>query len=458
MGPKISKDSQVADQESFEIIDPTALKSAKGKLPKFMDVLAINPKNQDRQDLDYLDPSCEDIIKDCEIQFLEEYMNKKKLTLVNGDNTPEIIQAKASLKLFLQALTRIIKEQYGNLELLEYFKSSVKDKPERQKYFEEKGLSSDEAFACALALSFYTGYNGGGNFTSDKVNRGASKCVRTQNEAVDETNIMKYYVIMHYMIKALAYIPYHWGPCIRFVSMGKEEQDRYEVGSIISWLQFSSSTCFEEGAKEFSWQNTVFHIYSLSGRSIEMFSNFPNEKEVLFVPWSTFLVTKKVETGHVTHIYLRQAELGTTMNTILWVDDKILDENWENKRLMEFLTSQGLSKALRIIPKSSTKAALAFMDSDFGKYVKLGGPKRTFQIISDMGRPEEENGSEAGAILLKELRERGFLNKFSIYTMSEEWAQKILDKYVEKSVEKSPEYFVTASYKKLVAYVSPPSS
>ena len=456
MGTQTSKTSQVVDQESLETtIGSTDSSMLKSKLPKFMDILATNPKHSDRTDLDYLDPSCEEIIKDCEVQFLEDYMNKKKMALVNGDNTANIIKAPASLDLFLKALARIIKEQYGDMKLLEYFKSSVKENPARQTYFEEKGLSPDEAFACALALSFYTGYNGGGTFTSDKVNRGASKCVRTQNGAVDENNIMKYYVIMHYMIKALTYIPYHWGPCVRFVQMGKAEQDRYEVGSIISWLQYSSSACLEEGAKEFASKNTVFHIYSLSGRSIEVFSNFPNEKEVLFVPWSTFLVTKKIETEWLTYIYLRQVELGTTKNTILWVDDKILDANWENKRLMEFLTSQGLSKALRIIPKMSTKAALAFMDSDFGKYIKQGGPKRTFQIITDMSRPEEENGKEAGAILVKELRERGFLNKFTVYCMSEELAQKGLDKHAGNLLEKSSDYLITTSYKKFLAYVSP---
>ena len=143
MGTQNSKTSQ-ADQEC----------SAKGKPPRFMDVLAINPKHKDSTTLDYLDPSCEDIIKDCEVQFLEDYMCKKKLTLVNGDNTSDIIQAKASLKLFLKALARIFNEQYGNLELLEYFKSTIKDNPERQKYFEEKGLSRDEAFACAWLCHF----------------------------------------------------------------------------------------------------------------------------------------------------------------------------------------------------------------------------------------------------------------------------------------------------------------
>lgn len=258
------------------------------------------------------------------------------------------------------------------------------------------------------------------------------------------------------MIKSLAYIPYHWGVCLRHVEISKKEQDRYQVGSIISWLQFSSSTSAEEGVSEFSHRNTVFHIFSLSGRLIQQFSNFGHEKEVLFVPWSTFIVTKKEikEDEDEVHIYFRQVELGTTKNTILWVDDMILNPEWENKELMEKLTSQGLSKALRIIPKVSTNSALAFIDSEFGKYIKKIEADRTFQIITDMGRPEEENGSEAGAILIKELREKGFLNKFTIFTMSQEWSQKALAKHVGNSLENSPNYLVTTSTKQFLEFVS----
>ena len=341
--------------------------------------------------------------------------------------------------------------------MLKYFESTIKDHPERQKYFKERGLSSDEAFACALALSFYTGYNGGGNFSSDQVNRGASKCIRTQNVPVEKNAIEKYFVIMHYMIKALAYIPYHWGACLRHVEISKEEQNRYQVGSIISWLQFSSSTSAEEGVSEFSDRNTVFHIYSLSGRLIQKFSNFNHEKEVLFVPWSTFMVTKKETSQGKVHIYFRQVELGTTKNTILWVDDNILDEKWENKIMMEFLTSQGLSKALRIIPKTSTKSALAFLDSEFGKYIKIVEADRTFQIISDMGRPKEKDGSEAGAILVKKLRERGFLHKFTIFTFSEEWSLKALTKHAGILLGNPQNYLVTACPYQFLEFVSPGS-
>ena len=58
---------------------------------------------------------------------------------------------------------------------------------------------------------------------------------------------------------------------------------------------------------------------------------------------------------------MRQIELGLYLNNIIWVDDNILNPNWENKRLMEIAYYN--SKTLKIIPKISTETALAFIKS-----------------------------------------------------------------------------------------------
>jgi hypothetical protein len=313
-------------------------------------------------------------------------------------------------------LEPIVAEKDPSLMLLDYFKNQVEENPKRQEYFKQKGLPDNEAFACALGLSFYTGYAGYGTYTAFRTNRGASLVARTCNMDIKSLHSENYFPIMQYMIKALAYIPYYWGPCIRYIDLTAEEQERYQAGSIVSWVQFTSSTTTAgSGVSYFSNRNTVLHIFSLSGRCIQPFSNFPEEEEVLFAPWCTFLIAKKeLETDGKTHIYVRQVELGITRDTILWVDDKILDKDWETKNCMESLTSQGLERNLRIIPKTSTKLALDFIDSKFGQHILKYGPQ-DFQIITDMGRPDEENGSEAGAILIKELRQRGFNHKFTVY-------------------------------------------
>ncbi|MFM7857256.1 MAG: hypothetical protein ACKO96_36385, partial [Flammeovirgaceae bacterium] len=67
-------------------------------------------------------------------------------------------------------------------------------------------------------------------------------------------------------------------------------------------------------------------------------------KEVLFTPFSRFLVIGKREESTIingknksyTVIYMREIEVGlNNCNPVLWVDDNILNSNWENKSIME---------------------------------------------------------------------------------------------------------------------------
>lgn len=112
MGSYFSKSSSGSQESLAEPLDSTGSDSAKVKLPKYMDILAINPKHQHRKDLNYLEPSCEDIIEDCQVQFLGDYMKKRKKTIVNGDNTNEIFSMNYSRELLTKALDRIIIERY----------------------------------------------------------------------------------------------------------------------------------------------------------------------------------------------------------------------------------------------------------------------------------------------------------------------------------------------------------
>ena len=84
----------------------------------------------------------------------------------------------------------------------------------------------------------------------------------------------------------------------------------------------------------------------MKGRNISQFSTYYGEKEVLFTPFSRFLVIgqrkesfKKSFFGkrfHYTAIYMREIEVGlNNCKPVLWVDDNILNPNWENKLIME---------------------------------------------------------------------------------------------------------------------------
>jgi hypothetical protein len=58
---------------------------------------------------------------------------------------------------------------------------------------------------------------------------------------------------------------------------------------------------------------------------------------------------------------MREIFFGQSSKNILWVDDNIFDQKWENKGLMEMAILK--EPLLNIIPKISTEAALAFIKS-----------------------------------------------------------------------------------------------
>ncbi len=93
---------------------------------------------------------------------------------------------------------------------------------------------------------------------------------------------------------------------------------------------------------------------------------------MLFLPHSTFFVFKHEVQFHGTQhtIYMRQVELGLSKWSVLWVDDRIFDENWENKAHMESAAARALNLNVHFIPKSSTASALTFLRSPFGQRLK----------------------------------------------------------------------------------------
>ena len=69
----------------------------------------------------------------------------------------------------------------------------------------------------------------------------------------------------------------------------------------------------------------------------------------------------------------------------MWVDDKIFDKDYENKKLMELSIIQGRKRKIRFILKDSTELAMSYLRSALGKlYLKIN--RTQFRIISDMNR------------------------------------------------------------------------
>lgn len=275
----------------------------------------------------------------------------------------------------------------------------------------------EDAKAAAFAISFYTGSQSGG------ISRGASIIARQGNGEVlnsaKEEDVDDAAIILYYMVKGLSNIPFYWGVSARAIDLNDDESNSYAVGNVVTWFQFSSSKKGYEPPKFFENRNTHFIIYSLTGRSIQKFSSFQEEDEILFLPHSTFLVIDRKEESVRSKIYLRQIEVGFSEWTILWVDDKIFDPDWENKRHMERVSSHAMNQNVHIIPKSCTESGLSFLRSPFGQRLKNCDK---FRIVSDMKRDNETSGRYAGIHFLKAIRQLGFKNRFLIFTGSQKKA------------------------------------
>ena len=279
-------------------------------------------------------------------------------------------------------------------------------------------LSTEEKKACALALSYYTGKKD----NSDRSSRNTNVLIRGQNffTKVNNWNDGKqYFPVLYFITKALANLPFYWGYTIRCVNMKSEIVAKYEPGTVITWLQFSSSKIGKDPAPAFSGRNTWFHIYSFSSREISQFSVYSTEKEALYSPFSHFLVFKKTVINNKTHIFMRQIEIGLYINNIVWVDDNILNANWENKGLME--KAYSIKRNIKIIPKISTECALAFMKS-FKPFII--DKTVNYKMISDMNRTNEADSHNAGARLVKYMQDNNFYNiEIMIFTSSSEKAK-----------------------------------
>jgi hypothetical protein len=288
-----------------------------------------------------------------------------------------------------------------------------------QKYekMTSKTLSNEEKKACTLALSYYTGYKD----NSDRASRNTNACIRGSNSYKKTENWSDgehFYPVIYYLSKAISSLPFYWGYTIRCVQLTEKQTHVYEPGTVVTWLQWSSSKIGKKPAPYFEKRNTWFYIYSFNSREISQFSVYSEEKEALYSPFSHFLVFKKEYTNGKYKIYMRQIEIGLYVKNIVWVDDNILNSNWENKQLMEMAYYR--DKTLKIIPKISTDIAMAFIKS-FKPFIKSGTVK--YKIMSDMNRKNENPYYNAGARLVKALQDNDLKNiEIMIFTSSKEKA------------------------------------
>ena len=122
-------------------------------------------------------------------------------------------------------------------------------------------LSTDEKKGCALVLSYYTGKKD----NSDRSSRNTNVLIRGQNLFTKVNG-------------------WNDGHTVRCVNMESSILNKYVPGTVITWLQFSSSKIGKEPAPAFADRNTWFHIYSFSSREISQL--FIPLKKKLCIPLS----------------------------------------------------------------------------------------------------------------------------------------------------------------------------
>ncbi|CAF3674785.1 unnamed protein product [Rotaria sp. Silwood1] len=367
----------------------------------------------------------------------EELENARKIYFVYEDNFNSSLVnmiEKGSSYEKLKAVCRKY-EQTDGVNIDEVMAEHESRANQSYSQFKNKNLSIEEAKALAFSISFYTGAK------SETCSRGARLLAhRNHGEAIEEQieeEMNEAAIILYYLVKALSYIPFYWGYVTRACQLTMEELLIYVPGSLITWIQFSSSKKGKKavGSGAFSDRNTLFKIFSLTGRPIKEFSNYPDEDEVLFLPHSTFLVfnRKTVYAEGKQVIYMRQIELGLCEWSVLWVDDRIFNENWENKKHMEYAAVQELAMNVHFIPKSCTDSALSFLQSPFGQRLKN---QDKFRIVTDMNRENESSVHNAGTRFIKAIRKLGFRNKCMIFTSDRAKTQQIVQSELNETEQK----------------------
>ncbi|CAF3800713.1 unnamed protein product [Rotaria socialis] len=324
-------------------------------------------------------------------------------------------------------------------------------------HFNGKGLTENEAKAAALAISFYSGTKSGvpkpvKSDPTDKRHIEYRSNRALVNKQSKEQSV-ETFIICHNLLRAVSTLLYYQGYVSRSCRLNDDELGIYTAGSVVIWSQFSGTFKGEtiHNSSEFPHRNTFFKIYSLTGRPIKEFSNYDDEDEVLFLPDSTFLILEHTHSHHGTQhvIYMRQVELGISKFSVLWVDDEIFQDKWDNRKYMADAEAKDLKKNLRFIQKSSTDTALSFLESPFGQRLKN---RATFRIVSDMHRANEESPGNAGARLIKRLRQLGFNNQCLLFVGDRNNAEETINKELNNNEKKFAS--VTNSESDLINFIN----
>ena len=333
--------------------------------------------NKDKINYDISDPNSEHLLFYCDWEN-SQYKNSYKNALSKDSDYYLPLQGKYNLDDLKESIKLLTKDNDSE------YSTNLDSMDRNYQYMKTNNLTVDDKKACTLALSYIT--TNKENF--ERINGNINVLIRGENDFTkkEKWNDGKIvYPIIHYLSKALANLPSYSGYTIKCVDIVDENIiSDYEPGKIITWLQFSSALIGKNCSPFLEKRNTRFYIYSLTSRDISHFVPYSPEREVLYSPFSHFLVLKKEYKNGKNLIFMRQIEIGLYINNIIWINKDILNHNYEYREIIEKAYSSRLD--FKIIPKTSLDLAFSFLS---GFRDNILNPDINYKVIIDITKNKE---------------------------------------------------------------------
>lgn len=137
--------------------------------------------------------------------------------------------------------------------------------------------------------------------------------------------------ILYWIYRAHNYCAPYRGVCTRKVIIeNSKEIAYYDIGKIFRFRNITSATVGRDLDNKYHNKeaNVCFHIFSQVGRLSQSYLSqngpiYSEKSTVIFLSQSQFMVCKKEVRDDVTHIYLRELQLGFGKHVTLWLDDTV---------------------------------------------------------------------------------------------------------------------------------------
>lgn len=205
--------------------------------------------------------------------------------------------------------------------------------------------------------------------------------------------------IIWWINKAISFIRPYVGLCIRWVFINNDkERDYYQPGKIFKYRNITSSVKFNpeenESIEKFrrDHHNFCFHIFSKAGVITDTFQTHDRrDGTVLFRAGSEFMVCKREERDGITHIYIREVQLGFGQNVLFWLDHNVFKQDDECQQWIRYANYHCLRKDVKFILKSYTCTTLAYFKSIFFKIsIQNINDAMSYKLIQNRTRFNEE--------------------------------------------------------------------